>query len=201
MISLRDRKKAESRQRMLDAAKTLFIENGYTRTNMEDIAERAGFGVATLYNYFKTKEGVFATMAREDMSILKHRGEDTLSQNNPDPVAAVYDLLQVYNRVFEFISNGVMQEFQDQAKTSGPLHEVAAWVHDWQHNQVTRALRFCQSHGTISERLDCELAAEIVIDQLVRHSQRLRHISINPPNISHLKSVLELILEGWVTQQ
>ena len=151
-MSLRVKKKAESRQKMLDAAKALFIENGYSRTNMEEIAEQAGFGVATLYNYFKTKEGVFATMAREDMGILKQRGEDTLSKRNSDPVAAVYDLLQVYNRVFEFISNGVMQEFQDQAKTSGPLHEVSAWVHDWQHNQVTRALCFCQSQGTISAR-------------------------------------------------
>ena len=168
---------------------------------MEEIAERAGFGVATLYNYFKTKEGVFATMAREDMAVLKQRGEDTLSQHNADPVAAVYDLLQVYNRVFEFISYGVLQEFQDQAKTSGPLHEVSAWVHGWQHKQVARALRFCQSQGTLSERLDCDLAAEIVIDQLVRHSQRLRHISIHPPDISHLKSVLELMLEGWLCRK
>ena len=186
---------------MLDAAKALFVENGYSRTNMEEIAERAGFGVATLYNYFKTKEGVFATMAREDMSVLKQRGEDTLSQHNPDPIAAVYDLLQVYNQVFDFISYGAVQEFQDQAKTSGPLHDVSAWVHGWQHDQVTRALRFCQSQGTISERLNCELAAEIVIDQLVRHSQRLRHMSIYPPDISHLKSVLELMLEGWLRRE
>lgn len=197
-MGLRDRKKTESQQKMLGAAKELFIENGYSRTNMEEIADRAGFGVATLYNYFKTKEGVFATMAREDMDVLKQRGEDTLSQNTPHAVEAVYDLLEVYNRVFEFISTGVMQEFQDQAKTSGPLHEVSAWVFDWQHNQVTRALRFCQSQGTLSEGLDCELAAEIVIDQLVRHSQRRKHLSIHPPNISHLKPVLELIFEGWL---
>ena len=165
---------------------------------MEEIAERAGFGVATLYNYFKTKERVIATMGREDMAVLKQRGEDTLAQHNSDPIAAVYDLLQVYNRVFEFISYGAVQEFQDQAKTSGPLHEVSAWVHHWQHNQVTRALRFCQSQGTISERLDCELAAEIVIDQFVRHSQRLPQITRHPPDISHLKSVLELMLEGWL---
>jgi AcrR family transcriptional regulator len=200
-MGLRDRKKAESRQRMLDAAKALFVENGYSKTNMEEIAERAGFGVATLYNYFKTKEGVFATMAREDMAVLKQRGEHSLAQHNPDPVSAVYDLLQIYNRVFEFISYGAVQEFQDQAKTSGPLHDVSAWVHGWQQNQVCRALRYCQSQGTVSEGLDCELAAEIVIDQLVRHSQRMRHISIHPPDISHLKSVLELMLAGWLCRK
>lgn len=168
---------------------------------MEEIAEQAGFGVATLYNYFKTKEGVFATMAREDMALLKLQGEDTLSQHNSDPVAAVYELLEVYNRVFEFISYGVMQEFQDQARTSGPLHAVSVWVHEWQKDQVARSLRFCQSQGSISGQLDCDLAAEIIVDQLVRHSQRLRQLSIRPPNISHLKSVIQLILEGWLCRE
>ena len=71
MQTLRQKKKVVSRQRMLDTAKRLFIENGYSRTTMEEIAEQAGFGVATLYNYFKTKEGMFAAMAHDDMSELR----------------------------------------------------------------------------------------------------------------------------------
>ena len=59
---------------MLDVAKRLFIERGYSGTTMEDIAEEAGFGVATLYNYFRKKEGIFATMAREDMTVLEQAG-------------------------------------------------------------------------------------------------------------------------------
>lgn len=200
-MGLRDRKKAESQQKMLDTAKTLFIDNGYAKTNMEEIAEQAGFGVATLYNYFGTKEGMFATMAREDMAVLKQRGEAALSKHNTDPVAAVYGLLEVYNQVYEFISSRLMREFQDQSRTSGPLHEVSAWVLGWQQNQVARALLHCQDQGTVSEQLNCDLTAEIVIDQLVRHSQRLREISLHPPNIDHLKSVLELILQGWLCDE
>jgi len=197
MTGLRARKKAESRQRMLDAAKTLFVQNGYSKTNMEDIAERAGLGVATLYNYFNTKEGVFATMAREDMSVLQQRGEQTLAQQDVDPITAVYALLTVYNQVFEFISYAVLHEFQDQARAPGPLHDVSVWVNDWQQNQVARALRFCQSKGTLSAELNCELVAELVIDQLVKHAQRLGKIAAIPPDISHLKTILELVLHGW----
>ena len=44
---------------MLDAARQLFIEHGYAKTTMDEIAEKAEFGVATVYTYFKSKEGVF----------------------------------------------------------------------------------------------------------------------------------------------
>ena len=55
MTNLRIQKKTANRAIMLEAAKQLFIERGYSKTNMEDIAEAAGFGVATLYTHFKTK--------------------------------------------------------------------------------------------------------------------------------------------------
>ena len=42
MQTLRQKKKAVSRQRMLDTAKRLFIDNGYSKTTMEEIAEQAG---------------------------------------------------------------------------------------------------------------------------------------------------------------
>ena len=89
---------------MLDTAKRLFIENGYSKTNMEDIAEQAGFGVATVYNYFKTKEGMFAAMGRDDMSEIRALGEEALADLPDDPVEAVLALLKVYLKVFDYIS-------------------------------------------------------------------------------------------------
>jgi len=197
MAGLRSRKKAENRQKMLDTAKHLFIERGYSRTTMEDIAAHAGFGVATLYNYFRTKAGIFATMARDDMSELERQGEVMLQKLPEDPVQAVYGLLKVYNRVYDFISYAVMQEFIIQSKSSGPLHEVAAWVLGWQHRQVASALQLCQERGSVSRLLDTDLAAEIIIDLHVRHDQRLTETS-EPRDLSHLEASLQLILHGWL---
>ena len=111
MQTLRQRKKAESRQNMLDTAKQLFIKNGYSKTTMEDIAEQAGFGVATLYNYFKTKEGMFAAMAHDDMSEIKAQGRTVLENLPDDPVKGVLALLKTYLKVYDYISYAVMQEF------------------------------------------------------------------------------------------
>ncbi|MFC7597550.1 TetR/AcrR family transcriptional regulator [Terrabacter sp. GCM10028922] len=45
----------QTRHRMLDSARTLFISDGYAATTMERIAETAGVAVQTLYYTFRTK--------------------------------------------------------------------------------------------------------------------------------------------------
>lgn len=56
--------RAETEPRILDAARELFLEHGYERTSMEDIAKRAGVGRQTVFNRFADKESLFtATLA------------------------------------------------------------------------------------------------------------------------------------------
>ena len=48
-------KARQTRTRMLDAARELFVEVGYAATTMTQIAEQAGVAVQTLYYTFRTK--------------------------------------------------------------------------------------------------------------------------------------------------
>ena len=48
----------QTRRTILDAAKTLLIENGYAGTTMPLIAERSGFAVETIYKHFKNKRAL-----------------------------------------------------------------------------------------------------------------------------------------------
>src|SRR4051812_27494618 len=54
--SLRERKKAATRERLLASASALFAEHGYDTVTMDDIAERAGVSRATAFNYVARKE-------------------------------------------------------------------------------------------------------------------------------------------------
>ncbi|WP_329239138.1 TetR/AcrR family transcriptional regulator [Actinoallomurus sp. NBC_01490] len=51
-------KAAQTRARMLAAARELFVERGYTATTMQAIATRAGVAVQTLYFTFETKRAI-----------------------------------------------------------------------------------------------------------------------------------------------
>jgi AcrR family transcriptional regulator len=55
-MSLRERKAAQTRRRMVDVAIALFERDGYEATKMETIAEQAEVGTTTLYRYFPSKE-------------------------------------------------------------------------------------------------------------------------------------------------
>ena len=64
----------QTRRRMLDSARELFVTQGYGATTMERIADDAGVAVQTLYYSFRTKgqllcEVVEATAAGEDDAV------------------------------------------------------------------------------------------------------------------------------------
>jgi AcrR family transcriptional regulator len=51
---------AESRQRILDAARALFRERGYGGTTVRAVATEAGVDPAMVFYFFDTKQGLFA---------------------------------------------------------------------------------------------------------------------------------------------
>ncbi len=57
-MSLRERNAAQARELIVDTALSLFLEQGYDSTTMEQIAVRADIGASTLYRYFPTKDGL-----------------------------------------------------------------------------------------------------------------------------------------------
>jgi AcrR family transcriptional regulator len=58
-----DRRKADSRQRLLAAARRLFIERGYHATRPQDIARAADVGHGTFYLHFADKRECFLAFA------------------------------------------------------------------------------------------------------------------------------------------
>lgn len=58
---LRERKKAKTKAAIRESALTLFEEQGYTSTTVEQIAEAAEVSPSTFFRYFPTKEDVILT--------------------------------------------------------------------------------------------------------------------------------------------
>ena len=62
------KRRAEARpQELLDAALTVFVEQGYAQARLEEIAERAGVAKATLYRYYESKLDLFQAVVRNSL--------------------------------------------------------------------------------------------------------------------------------------
>lgn len=92
--SLRDRKRARTRQALVDAATELFESKGYDETTVADIAATAEIGTRTFFSYFASKEELLFPESddrvRAAIEAIEQRGTD-------DPPAAV--LLRALHKV------------------------------------------------------------------------------------------------------
>lgn len=65
-VSLRTIQRADTRRRLLVAARTLFRTNGVESVSMEDIARGAAVGRATIYLHFPGKPALLTALLEED---------------------------------------------------------------------------------------------------------------------------------------
>jgi AcrR family transcriptional regulator len=77
---LRDRRRRANRAALLAAAGELFTDQGLADTTLDQIAEKAGLHVQTLYRHFPTKQALASALEREKFEIaLTETDKDTLS--------------------------------------------------------------------------------------------------------------------------
>lgn len=63
--------KTEVRDRILQSALDSFLESGYRSASMQEIAQKAGIAAGNIYNYFKNKEMIFATLVTPVVAQVK----------------------------------------------------------------------------------------------------------------------------------
>ena len=63
--SRRERKKRETRERIITTALELFGRKGIENTTVDEIAAAADIGKGTIYNYFRTKEDIVVAFVME----------------------------------------------------------------------------------------------------------------------------------------
>jgi len=66
----RERERTELREKILDAARELFITDGYEGVSMRKVAEKIEYSPTSIYVYFADKEQLFRELCHEDFGRL-----------------------------------------------------------------------------------------------------------------------------------
>lgn len=110
MEPLRERKKEQTRVRILASAECLLGERGLEATTMEEIAAGAEVSVGTLYNYFGSKHQLLLALLESETDALIARGAEILARPAGDGPTLARDLLQAYLGLFLDLDRRLLTE-------------------------------------------------------------------------------------------
>lgn len=117
----KEREKQEMRRMILDAAKKLYIKEGFEKVQIRNIAELIEYSPGTIYLYFKDKDEILLALHTEGFEELYRQQLTTLSIK--DPLERLRKHAEVYVRFglehpeyydLMFISRGPARKIEEQ---------------------------------------------------------------------------------------
>ncbi len=82
-IPLTEEEQAKRRHGIFHQVVNIFLKKGFQETSMREIAEAAGLGKSTLYDYFKTKEDILVYFFEDQLSDMTEEAQRIAMQNLP----------------------------------------------------------------------------------------------------------------------
>ena len=92
-----EREREAVREAILQAARDLFVQEGYRNVSMRKIAERIEYSPAAIYSYFPAKDDIFFALAEEGFRLL---GEASVrvTRTHTEPLDTLRQLFWEYYR-------------------------------------------------------------------------------------------------------
>ncbi|WP_411905797.1 TetR/AcrR family transcriptional regulator [Rhizobium mayense] len=194
-------------EQVLDAADTLFREQGYEITKIEEIAELASVAPASVYNYFKNKPNLLMEIALRHVQAALPERRKFLENLPDDPVEGIlgFERLladQAVRHLTRECWRVVMSaQFLD---TGGIAHRTGKRLDLLLRRQYMRMLAAYQQNGRIKPDIElsvlCDLLLGIgsaVLARLVT-SSTMKPEAMREWGIPHLEMVLRGVIEDPV---
>src|SRR6058998_181900 len=96
-----ERDREAVRRAILDAARDLFVNEGYQNVSIRKIAERIEYSPAAIYGYFPSKDDIFFALAEEGFRLL---GDPAAVRHDPAlrDAPPIERVRAVFRRLYEF---------------------------------------------------------------------------------------------------
>jgi AcrR family transcriptional regulator len=189
----RERKKDETKRKIIDVALELFHRQGFAATSMEQIADTADVAKGTLYNHFATKEAIVGEYMRR-----------TVRENEPDAVKFFQELPDTRSRLYVFMEK--IAEWTELNKeivgiyVSYRMQNLFRPQDERERSGFESLLAKIIGHGQASGELRKNISQEKLVKYFeVLHAMTLRNWLVEPeefPLQQNLIEAVDLFLTG-----
>ena len=163
----RQAQSAETKQRILDAARDLILENGYRATRISGIAARAGVNIDTVYELVGRKPVVLRELIEQAISgkdrpvIAEERDYVKAMRHEPDPARK----LAIYAKAVCEIQGRMaplLLALRDASSTEPDAHQVWQEISERRAANMRKLVRDLRDAGGLRPGLSIEEAADVI---------------------------------------
>lgn len=174
---LREQQKAETRARVVEAARTLFEDKGYEATTIRMIAARAGVAPGSVFTTFESKEELLL-----DIILTRHGPTLAAMQQAAANDQGVFERLTAVARAAFEVDTAGARLFADMMSVSW------VWSHEAEHENRSRIRAFLDVFGGVFK--DGIAKGELKPDLNVRMATELFFYA-------YLESMRRAVHDGW----
>ena len=160
-LGRRERKKEETRHRIVGTAVDLFQRNGFEATTVDEISERADVAKGTFFNYFPRKEGILEAVHEMQIAEVEAASEEILASDRSAVemmVESTRRSCEIYTRARDVSRAVILNVLKNPPGTS----PVALQTHERIQAVVRRFIEKGISTGELRADLDIERAAYLL---------------------------------------
>ncbi|MFE2098190.1 TetR/AcrR family transcriptional regulator [Streptomyces sp. NPDC059468] len=170
----RERKKAQTRQSLADAALELFLERGYDQVGVKDVADRADVSVTTLFKHFSGKEAlVFDQDDELEAELVAAVRERTPGQSIPQALREHLLLKQTQLAV-----HATDPRFADFTRLVQETPALSDYAHRmWMRHEAALARAVAEAVGAPEDDVSCAALARFALEArslIQRHAEPRR---------------------------
>jgi len=187
-LGRRERKKAQTRKALADAAMALFVAHGYDNVGVKHVADAADVSVTTLFKYFPSKEALVFDLDEDVEAALVASVRGRAGRSIPQALRA-----HLVERAAEQPEHPrEMADFQRLVERTPALREYLSRM--WLRHETALTQAIAAETGAAEDDVRCAALARFALEAVqVAHRY--------PDETAALDSIFDLLDNGWTQAQ
>jgi TetR/AcrR family fatty acid metabolism transcriptional regulator len=158
------RRREETRERLLEAATSVFAQHGFDRSTVDEVVREAGFSKGAFYVHFESKEDLFWAMLEERIDRQHEAFKEAVDFTKP----VSDNVMTILHAVFDLVEDdpfwgSLFMEFGAHAARNEKVRERLAGLYDRWRELLVAMLTAGRDAGRIRPDIDIGFTTTVLI--------------------------------------